>query len=472
MPFSGKWDDMGEQRRRKETDLPPLRLLLERPAAGSLFLALVILTLTGVGNVIVVGLVGLLLCAAGSLQKSAKADLWIFLALLAYNIISMISSWAVYGNIILSYGSTQIIWPLLYLLAGTLEGREQALLRRLCALWVGAVALHGIGEFAYLSLTTGARRLSGIMGNPNAMGVFLVIGWFAAVSAAEEESEKSRISLRYLEPLILLALSLTLSMGSFLSLAVGMAVLILRREKTWPERFRFACRTLAKASLVMGTGMLTYLSAGRTDYPWFSLVTLAYGGAVICCWPAFCRFLEEHGNIAALASGAGVLVAGAAVAVRPSSLATFAERLAMMRNGMGYLTRSPLLGVGPYQWRLLNLYDDDKYFNTYHIHNVLIHVGVELGLIAMAALIVIAVRFWRKQSTPERQGGFAAFCFHCMMDTGFFYLGITGLTMLALGDPRQGGRTVGTGTLRVLLAAFAALFLYNIAVMLGGGATL
>ena len=94
--------------------------------------------------------------------------------------------------------------------------------------------------------------------------------------------------------------------------------------------------------------------------------------------------------------------------------------------------------------------------------------GVELGLIAMAALIVIVVRFWRKKSSPERQGGFAAFCFHCMMDTGFFYLGITGLTMLTLGDPRQGGRTIGTRALRLILAAFAALFIYNVIRMTGG----
>lgn len=461
---------MGEQRRRKQAGYSQPAGFLERPAAGCLFLTLVILTLVGVGNVVVVGLVGLLLCAAGCLQKSAKVDLWIFLPLAAYNVISMISSQVVYGNIILSYGSTQIIWPLLYLLATTLDNREQVILRRLCTFWVGAVALHGVGQFVYLALTTGARRLSGLLGNPNAMGIFLVIGWFASVSAAEEENEKPRFAqlLRCLEPVMLLALSLTLSMGSFLSLAVGMAVLILRKENSWPDRFRFACCVLAKAALAMGTGILTYLAASRTDYPWFCLVTLAYGGIVIFCWPAFERFLTDRPRIAALTSAAGVLVAGAAVAVRPSSLATFAERLAMMRNGCRYLFRNPLLGVGPYQWRLLNLNDDDKYFNTYHIHNVLIHVGVELGLIAMAALIVIVVRFWRKKSSPERQGGFAAFCFHCMMDTGFFYLGITGLTMLTLGDPRQGGRTIGTRALRLILAAFAALFIYNVIRMTGG----
>ena len=82
--------------------------------------------------------------------------------------------------------------------------------------------------------------------------------------------------------------------------------------------------------------------------------------------------------------------------IRPSALATFAERIEMMENGLGYILFHPVLGLGPSQWRSWNMFDGDKYFGTWHIHNFLIHIGVELGLIAMAALAVIVLRHFRK----------------------------------------------------------------------------
>lgn len=462
---------MGEQRRRKQAGYSQPNRLLTHTSACCLLLALFIMTLLGVGSNLIVGALGVVLCVMGFGQEEARVDLWVLIPLVIYNLISAFSSFRTYGNLQDGFVSTQVIFPVLYLLLACLEKKEQLLLRQLCAAWAGLAALHGIGQFAYLALTTGPRRLSGLLGNPNAMGIFLVVGWFTVVSAVAEENENSRFTqlLRCLEPVVLLALSLTLSMGSFLSLAVGMAVLILRKEASWPGRFRFACRLLAEASLTMGTGILTYLAASRTDVSWSCILVLAYGALLAVHWSEMERFLEARPKAAILLTAAGVLVAGAAVEVRPSSLATFAERLAMMRNGCRYLFRNPLLGVGPYQWRLLNLNDDDKYFNTYHIHNVLIHVGVELGLIAMAALIVIVVRFWRKKSSPERQSGFAAFCFHCMMDTGFFYLGITGLALLTASDPQQRGTRIREKTLRGIFCVFAVIFIYNIVCAAAGG---
>ena len=131
--------------------------------------------------------------------------------------------------------------------------------------------------------------------------------------------------------------------------------------------------------------VILFGSRARGDYHKTSDIDLAVSGemcirdrALAMCWSTFDRFLRACPRVAASISATGFLVAAAAVTVRPSSLATFAERLEMMRNGMGYLAENPLLGVGPYQWRLLNLADGDKYFNTWHIHNVLIHVGVEM----------------------------------------------------------------------------------------------
>lgn len=427
-----------------------------------LIFALPILALTGVGNAIVVSLLGLLLCAAGFVQRGARVDLRIFLPLAAYNLVNMASAWAVYGNPCYGYASTQMIFPVLYLLAACLRDGEMRILKRLCALWACAAAVWGIGLYAFFAMAQSAGRLGGVLGNPNAMGIFLVIGWFVLLDCAPEADGRLSSLLARLEPVLLFALALTLSMGSFAAMAAGVLVLLAgkKRRSPWRETFRYACRLLARASLGVGAGILMYLASSRAGAPWICLAVLAYLLAEALCWPGFLAFLEARPSMTAAIAAMGALVAAAAVAVRPSALSTFAERLEMMRSALRYLTVNPLLGVGPYQWRVLNMTDGGRYFNTWHIHNVPLHVGVESGLIAMALLLLLTVRAFRKKAGTK--SGLAAFCLHNLMDTSFFYLGITGLVLLTAGDPRRDGKKVSEGTLRSLFGAFALVFLYDL----------
>ena len=138
------------------------------------------------------------------------------------------------------------------------------------------------------------------------------------------------------------------------------------------------------------------------------------------------------------------------------------ERLAMMRNGLGYIGVNPLLGVGPYQWRMLNLQDSDTYFNTWHIHNILIHVAVEMGLVAAAFLLAVAVRSLKKEKKAAQKAELAAFFFHNMIDTGFFYLGITSLLMLTASEPGIKGRKLSGSALRWLFGALAVIHIYDL----------
>ena len=110
-----------------------------------------------------------------------------------------------------------------------------------------------------------------------------------------------------------------------------------------------------------------------------------------------------------------------------------ASAFAMMANGLGYLFVDPITGVGAMQWKTLNLQDADPFFNTNHIHNVFIHVGVEFGLIAMISLIVIAVRVFIKRYREAQHGEDAAFLFHLLTDTGFYYVGIVSTFILTAG---------------------------------------
>ncbi|MCM1237240.1 MAG: hypothetical protein NC489_44800, partial [Ruminococcus flavefaciens] len=232
------------------------------------------------------------------------------------------------------------------------------------------------------------------------------------------------------------------------------------REAGWQEALERTCRMLAKAGIAVGLGVLMYFTARRTSIPWFCLVEFGYLAALTALWGKLDRFLRDLPWAAMGMTAAGALVAAATVLIRPSSIATFVERLEMMRNGLGYLTVNPLLGVGPHQWRLLNLQDADTYFNTWHIHNVLIHVAVELGIPAMAALLIVAVRAYRKKG-PNR-AGFTAYVVHNLMDTSFFYLGVTSLTMLFTGEPRTGGRRLSGTAVKLLFALLAAEFIWII----------
>lgn len=435
--------------------------LLNHDIVIILTLAVVILTLLGAGSPAFVGLVGVMLCAVGMMQRPAHTDLKVLLPLLFYNAISIASALAAGESAVKGYVSMQAILPVLYLLLACLDDKERLLLRRLCVLWAGGMAIVGILRFTALALAGGAGRLGWPLGNPNALGCFLVLGWFILIGCLEEPGWSWLV---HLEPVILMALALTLSMESFLSMAVGMLTLILeqKRRAPWKEVLRYAWKLLARAALGVGTGILLFLAGDRTERPWMCLLVLVCGLWAVLCWRTLERFLEAYPWMAVLIAGTGVLVASAAVVMRPSSIATFIERLEMMADGLGYLGERPLLGVGPYRWRYLNLDSGDKYFNTWFIHNTLIHTGVEAGLLAAAALLFILFRFCRKQKTAAERGALAAFFTHNMLDVSWFSPGIAALFLLTAGEPRLGGRQMRSGLWRVLFGGYALYFVYTV----------
>ena len=437
--------------------------LADHYTAACIFLAQLILTMVGVGNLRTVSILGLILCVIGLVKRSARIDPWIFAPLILYNLAAMASTYRIYGTITEGYGAFQSVFPVLYLLMMCLEDSEQLLVKRMSVLWGGAVAVAGLLQFTFLAaFQDRAGRLGGLLGNPNAMGIFLVISWFALMACLAPEQGRPASVLAYLEPVILMALALTLSMGSFVAMAAGVLVLLVekKRNHTWGEALPAICRILAKASLGVGTGVLLYLAGTRTDVPWSCLPLLLYGAAMTALWQKLDRFLTARPRMAVLISAFGAVVALAAVLVRPSSIATFTERLEMMASALRYLTVNPLLGVGPFQWRLLDLNDGGKYFNTWHIHNTLLHVGVEMGWIAMAALAVAVVRVYRKKPPAVGKAGFTAFCLHNMIDTSFFYLGVTAQMLVAAGRP--GEKRLSGGWLKAAFGLFGVLFAVNL----------
>lgn len=439
--------------------------VLDHYSAVLLFLALFILTFIGIGSAAIVALLGLILCAAGITQRHARVDLWIFAPLLIYNGVSMASSYAAYGSIADGFASTQMIIPVIYLFLGCLDNRDTHFVRTASIAWATAIAAGGIGCFTFLALVQGAIRLEFIIKNPNALGIFLVISWFALADECDRHGKTGgtvNMLLHRAEPILLVGMALTLSMGSFISMAAGIVIMALdkTRRASLRETLTYLSVILAKASLCFGVGVLMYVAADKADAPWMCVILAVYTLLLTICWHDFENFLHARGKAAGILSAAGVLVATIAVIIRPSAVETFQERLEMMRSGLSYIGDNLLLGVGPYKWRQLDFLDGGKYFDTWHIHNVFIHIGTELGVIAAAMLVVITVRYYRRKGNPAHRAGFTAFFIHNLIDTSYFYLGIVSMLVITAGE-EEGRRTIiCSGVLKMLFGVFAVMFAY------------
>ncbi len=420
----------------------------------------------GAGDTLTISLLGLLLCAAGFFRRSAQVDFRIFIPFSLYILTGMLSAFNIYRNPAAGYYvPRQLIFPVLYLLTATLERRQLSLLKQLCILFAALMSAAGIGQFVFYAVVHNqAGRMGGLLGNPNAMGIFAAAGWFALSHCMEEQADGKGLLFRFLpcaEPVFLIALAMTLSMGSFVAMAAGILVVFIRKKRltSYRQAFFSVCPILARASLGIGTGLLLYIAAVRTGAPWSCLILLAYAAALVLCWKQFLLFLEASPKAALFIASGGFFVAALMILSRPSAVETFTERLEMMGNGIRYLLRYPILGVGPGQWRIQNLYGGEKYFNTWYIHNALIHTGAELGITAMALVILTWVRIFKKHKAPWARAGITAFFVHNMLDTGFFHTGIMTLLVTTLGEPRLQGRKLGSQAVKLLFGTLALIFL-------------
>ena len=431
-----------------------------------LFLAFFIFTFMGAGNILIVSVVGALLCMMGILQPAEKADLWILVPLIIYNLISVLSGIRTYGDTINSFASTQAVFPVIYLLMAYLGAKERSSLKFLCSVWIGLMGAIGMAEFSLGGFRGSTGRMAGIMGNPNAMGIMLALGWFGLKSFSmdlkketlSEETIPICKLIKMLQALMLMALALTLSVGSIGAFGIGfLAMYVYSKGK----RDEFIAG-LDEAIAAFGCGVLLYTARDYTDIRWLSSLICIYAFTLAYYWDQVSDFIRASRNVQALISAAGICGIIGIILLRPNAGATFSERLAMIKNGLGYMGLDPVLGIGPYMWRRLNLQYDEMYFNTWHIHNIFIHVGAELGLIAMAMLIVTLVRHLVKHEDGAQRGAFFAALVHNLMDTSFFYMAtVPYLMMMSSEDERRTVR-LNANAVRAVFVTAGLWFLINL----------
>ena len=436
-------------------------ILTEHYLVVLLFLSVVGLVLAASGSRYMIGLIGCILCVVAFTKGAVKVDLWSLVPMLIYMAFTALSSLRVDGDVFNGLFNTQILYPVLYVALAYLTDAEKLWLRRLCVLWFSFVSVLGIFQFVFASLAGNVSRLETFLGNPNALGSFLMVGWFAAVSNAPDERETGLLAavLRRAEPLILAALTLTLSMGSFLSTIVGFLVLLGQKKRScrWGELFSYAFRTTGRIILAVGAGFLLYFAMSLTGTRWLCALILLYLLALTLLWPMVDRFLRVYRWVGPVVTSTALLMAVPVLLLRTNSIATFTERLQMMRNGLGYFFHDPLFGLGPFQWRFYNLADGDMYFNSWYIHNTLIHIGVEFGLIAFAMAVFLLVR--RYQKGGSGLPGFTAFLAHNMLDIAYFYPGIAAIALFTTVDPGDRGRTLSRPAAGLFFAVFFAILL-------------
>lgn len=156
-------------------------------------------------------------------------------------------------------------------------------------------------------------RLESCLGNPNALGIFLVVAWFSVRDSELGSNETGMMPelLKRIEPLILTALALTLSMGSFLSMALGVLILWIRKSRhvTRNELVSYSFCMAAEILLGVGPGILLYFVAVMTSIKWICAFHIIYLMFLAFYWPLLHRFLVVHKRIRLIITLGGILMA-------------------------------------------------------------------------------------------------------------------------------------------------------------------
>lgn len=464
-----------------DTQLIKKKINVQNVALIGIAFALVYELFFGSSSFIAYSIIGISLCVIGLFVKSIKIDFLILVPLIVYLLISFLSSIIFYWNTLGGQASSQLIFVAMYGLASSLTLRKDFQLKKLISLILFIMSAGGVIFYVATSLESIPGRSSFPFSNPNALGIVLVIGWFTLLGTlGDVRNNKGEATnklataidriLDSTEPWLIAGLTLSLSLGSYLAFAIGIFVYLISRWKkqksgslSLKTYFKKECLSLlAKIIFCFCLGMMIYISADRVRLPVLTIGLFAYLAFLSIIWKRFEAFLFEHCRISILIVLAGVICAACAIYLRPSSFATFAERIQMMQNGIEYISKFPLFGIGTGQWRHYNFYDQDIYFNTWHIHNAFIHVGVELGIFAMVCLIVIAIRCFVGCTKPSQLGESSAFLVHMLIDTGFFIPGIVTLFIATDGAPNRKGKVIGSLGTRLLFALCGVMFLDNL----------
>ena len=420
-------------------------------------MCLVLMSGAGSGSVKLVSLTALALCLFLLFRGEITAGLPALLGILLFCICCWVSAYRTFGDISIAYAANFPFYLLFYLLLSSLGESERSMLRRFCVLWAEIVSAAGIIHYIYRSFTADPVRLGFIPGNPNMLGIFLVM---ALLLLSEFEKENVRSFITGFKPLLVCALVLTLSMGSFLAFILALIYILAAdsRERNFKAAFSDLVKMLAGLLAYAVPGVLMIISA-YSGRPYLTVLSSALCPVLCYYSKAMGEFFEKGRRallfIILLGIPAGILL----IYLRPTAADTFAERLGMIRNGWRYFTENPLEGVGMYRWRELNRSDWDMDYKSWHIHNAPVHVAAEMGIFALISLIIWAAGLFSERKNREAAPVFAAYYFHCLMDVSFFHMG-PGCMFMSSVCRGKGKCRIPAAAVRISALLLAAFYLH------------
>ncbi len=316
-------------------------------------------------------------------------------------------------------------------------------IRRTCVLdalaWLGvAAAVLGILMFAGLVPFPGsvvAGRLQFTFQYANAAGA-----WYAATCLLALASEGA--ALRRAACLPLLALLLTQSMGSILLETCAVAALC--PVKTCAKEPVAALGVVAQAASAL-IGFAACLLAGSLAAPVAAVAALAASCGLSALVEG--RLGDEDSAAyrilavsAVLAVAAGLLCAGLLVATGRlgQAAATFAERLAQMRDAATLLSASPLLGIGPDGWAASYQAVQTADYKTSVVHCGYLQLALDGGVVAPLLLVgAIGVGFSRAARRRDLASALpvALLALHSLVDFDLRFAALAAVLLVLLDVP-------------------------------------
>lgn len=376
--------------------------------------SLILTTIGDFNSGLIVGVLALALSTNLLDSKSIElmVDLHILIPLGILYIVGMISLLYNVNEVIFGFTTDWLLLPVVYILVCSLGSNDMKRIKFFAILWVELITLFGLVQYvlAYLVNHEGGR-FGGVFGNANAMGILLVFEWFLLKS---KDLEDLGYKFHIAEPLILVCLAMTLSMGSFVSFGVALLIFCKKSNKDIRSVLLYFCNTVCKLLSPLLVGLLFYTSTRPNMSDWAIILPLVAFIGLLLIWNQINNIIYVTSlKYAPLVLLVGVCATALFIWFRPSATATFTERIDMMASGFKYLFKNPLLGIGQFNWRSLDLSDGGTYYNTWYIHNVFLHLAVESGLLCLLSLVWVIVRFFKVQWNNYK--GVAEMCAVCTL---------------------------------------------------------
>ncbi len=413
--------------------------------------------------------ISLALCLYCFIKGRAQIDLWILLPLLAIPALGLLSILLNHLDFYTNYTLPFLALPVIYCVLSYCSQKERDALCKILIVWGALISIVSLSSYIIQAQHYHAARLSTIIGNPNTSGLvfaFLLL----CLLTYRKKWEEIRSPLLCVEPVLITALCLTLSISSIASFGAGVIVYFFYQKITKKSPIASMVSSYICYFFIGFTiALLLYTAANYTDAPWFCIILGFYLIAVSLFWHSLVTLINQHLLFARIGSILSIAALLALLILRPNALLSFQDRLGMIADGLTYAGLNPLFGIGPLQWYHYNTMMSDTPFNTFFIHNVFIHTVVELGLFALLCLIVLVVRYGIKQRSALGLSLGTAFLLHSVVDTALFIPLVPLVFMVITAQPQERSIALSDTTIRIIsalyllcLSGIGTLYIYSL----------